>query len=288
MASNSIVILNYNDAERTIKLVNTIKGYRNISNIVVVDNCSTDGSYNKLLELAEGKVDVISSPVNSGYASGNNLGAFYAINKYDPDYIYIANPDVLFEDDVLPKMENALNSSDKYALCGVVVNQKYNVWNRPGYAAIIESLFLIWFNIHRAIIRKRLLKGNCIEEVGVIGGSFFCIKSSVFRQIGGFDENTFLYEEENILSVKLFNNGYKEIILTQERYDHLHSASIKKAYSSKARAFKLFYPSLKYFNKAYLKTNKLQNIFFDICYGLGYFERMIYDVVFRLKDKLKK
>lgn len=285
---NAVIILNYNDAETTSKLINAIHDYKSIDKLIVVDNLSPDGSFEELKKFADGKVDVIQSPRNGGYAAGNNFGAFYAIEKYSPEFITVANPDVAFEDGTLFDMLTALNTDPSYALCGVMVNQRYNAWNVLKYWGMIESLFLVWFNIHRRIIRKRLEKGNHIEEVGVISGSFYAVKASVYAEVGGLDEGTFLFEEENIFSHRLVKKGYKEIILTDRFYDHFHSQSIKKSYPSKAKAFKLYYPSLKYFNKEYLKMGKIADVFFTVCYGLGYFERMIYDVVFRLKAKLKK
>ena len=279
---NAVIILNYNDADTTIKLINAVREYESIDKLIVVDNLSKDDSFSRLKELEGGKVDVIRAKSNAGYAAGNNFGAFYAIEKYSPEFITIANPDVFFEDFTMADMLEALKTENAYALCGVMVNQRYNVWNMLKYWGMIESLFLVWFNIHRRTIRKRLERGAHIEEVGVISGSFFAMKADVFSEIDGMDENTFLFEEENILAYRLGAKGYKEIVLTDRFYDHLHSQSIKKSYPSKAKAFKLFYPSLKYFNKEYLKTGAVKNVFFNICYAIGYAERVVYDIVFRI------
>ena len=279
---NAVIILNYNDADTTIKLINAIREYKSIDKLIVVDNLSKDDSFSRLKELEGGKVDVIRAKSNAGYAAGNNFGAFYAIEKYSPEFITIANPDVFFEDGTMADMLEALKTQSAYALCGVMVNQRYNVWNMLKYWGMIESLLLVWLNIHRRTIRKRLERGAHIEEVGVISGSFFAMKADVFSEIDGMDENTFLFEEENILAYRLGAKGYKEIVLTDRFYDHLHSQSIKKSYPSKAKAFKLFYPSLKYFNKEYLKTGAVKNVFFNICYAIGYAERVVYDIVFRI------
>ena len=57
----AIIVLNYNAYEDTKKYVNKIKEYDVINKIVIVDNLSTDGMYDKLLELRNEKIDVISS-----------------------------------------------------------------------------------------------------------------------------------------------------------------------------------------------------------------------------------
>ena len=47
------VILNYNDAQTTIKLTESWKNSKVIRNIIIVDNCSTDDSWEKLGEFKE-------------------------------------------------------------------------------------------------------------------------------------------------------------------------------------------------------------------------------------------
>ena len=55
--STACVILNYNDADTTISLVRKIGDYKNIEHIIVVDNCSTDHSLEKLEKITDEKVD---------------------------------------------------------------------------------------------------------------------------------------------------------------------------------------------------------------------------------------
>ena len=49
--NNAIIILNYNDSQTVIDYVNLIKDYKSIDKILIVDNCSTDNSYEILKEL---------------------------------------------------------------------------------------------------------------------------------------------------------------------------------------------------------------------------------------------
>ena len=73
----SCVILNYNDAETTEKLVKQIADYNVLHQIIVVDNASTDDSLERLKKLEAdqpGRLHVLSADHNGGYGSGNNLG----------------------------------------------------------------------------------------------------------------------------------------------------------------------------------------------------------------------
>ena len=54
MKKIGLVIVNYNDAKTTIRLLKQLKGFQNIDSIIVVDNNSTDDSYNQLKEQEKG------------------------------------------------------------------------------------------------------------------------------------------------------------------------------------------------------------------------------------------
>ncbi|MCR5420165.1 MAG: glycosyltransferase family 2 protein [Lachnospiraceae bacterium] len=266
----------------TEKLTRTVKDYDCPDRVIIVDNASTDGSYEYLRRaFNKTEVDVIEAPFNGGYASGNNFGIRYAIEHYSPEYVFVANPDIAVSGDTLNKMVEAMNSHGEYGVLAPIVNQGYNVWRLPGFIGMIESLFLIWFNLDKRRIRNKLISSQKkIEDIGVVEGSFFMIRLSDYIAIDGLDERTFLYAEEIILSHRLKEKGKKVGVLTGLRYDHLHSASIKKEYkASKRRAFHNFYDSFRIYNKYYLKTNKLQDGIFYICYCLAYAERFIYDLI---------
>ena len=281
-----MVILNYNDGRVTRKLTDTVKDYECLDRVIVVDNCSTDDSYEYLhTAFRKSEVDVIKTPANDGYAVGNNFGIRYAINHYNPKYIFVANPDIAVGESTIRNMIHLMYDNPEYGVLAPIVNQGYNVWNLPGFIGMIESLFLVWFNLDKKKIKDKLLKSTeNIEPVGVVEGSFFLIRTEDYVSIDGLDERTFLYAEEIILAKRLEKIGKKIGVLPCERYDHLHSASIKKAYkSSKRKAFPNFYRSFCIYNKYYLNTNAFQNGIFSVCYGLAYFERFIYDVVMRGK-----
>lgn len=277
-----MVILNYNDRRTTERLTRAVMDYECLDRVIVVDNCSTDSSYEELREaFRTTEVDVILAPSNGGYASGNNFGIRYAIEHYDMDCIFVANPDISVTEAVMKDMIRNMEDHPQYAVMAPIVNQGYNVWRLPGYIGMIESLFLIWFNLDKKHIKSRLTSSeHLIEDGYVVEGSFFVIRTTDYLAADGFDERTFLYAEEIILARRLLKIGKKTGVLTKDRYDHLHSASIKKEYNaSKRRAFPNFYKSFRIYNKYYLNTNPVQDGIFYLCYLLAYFERFIYDLL---------
>ena len=138
-----MVILNYNDRKTTEKLTRTVMDYECLDRVVVVDNCSPDGSYEDLLnDFKKSEVDVIRTPINGGYASGNNFGIRYAVDHYHPKYIFVANPDIAVKESVLKELIGAMNDDQSFGVMAPLVEQGYNVWRLPGFIGMIESLFL--------------------------------------------------------------------------------------------------------------------------------------------------
>ena len=282
--NTSIIILNFNDGERTAALVKKIKSYVLFDHIIVVDNLSTDNSMDILLPLKDAVTDVISSGSNGGYARGNNFGILHALKNYGSDYIFVANPDVSFTEDTAMQMVQALKDHPEYGIVAPNVRQGYNAWELPGFAGIIQSLFLVAFTLHKKRVRENIiLSPEELVQTGVVEGSFFAISSKAYKAARGFDERTFLYAEEIIMARRLLAAGYKEAVLRDCYYDHLHSASIKKLYhSSKAKAFHHFRDSFRVYNRYYLHTTHFQNKVFDLAYAAALLERHIYDGVYKL------
>ncbi len=278
----SLIILTYNDGERTLDLVSKICGYQALDSIILVNNASSDDTLSLLEKarlLAPEKIHVISAPDNGGYAKGNNFGAVYALKNLSPDLIFFANPDTFFTEETVLAMISAISKSDEYGVIAPLVNQGYNVWPVPGFCGVLESLFLIAFNLHKRAVKKRLLSSDrAVENAGVVEGSFFVITADAYKKIRGLDERTFIYGEEIMLARRLEKEGLKVGVLTGHFYDHLHSASIKKlSGGSKAAVFHHFRNSFRIYNKYYLHTNALQDIIFEAAYLAAYLERLIYD-----------
>ena len=95
----AFVLLHYNEAEITKKSIASIrentKGHA--AAIVVVDNCSPDGSGDRLMKEFEPDpmVTVLKARENLGFAKGNNMGYAYAKDELRASFICVMNNDVL-------------------------------------------------------------------------------------------------------------------------------------------------------------------------------------------------
>lgn len=277
----ALILLNYNDYENTIRYIEFVRKYGIISNIIVVDNCSTNDSLEKLREYSSEKVVVINSEKNGGYAYGNNRGIEYARVNFNPDYFIISNPDVYFEENSVKKMIAVHENNSNIAIVAprVINNKNSNepvAWKLPRFRDNICMLFITLNKIFKnnRYYNQKYFKGD-LSYVDVIPGSFFMIKAEIFYEINMFDEGTFLYGEENIISYKLKERNYINIILNNVTYLHEHSVTINKEFESYSKKYKILYNSLDYYNKTYLKTGIINNLIFLFAWKLSNLEKLI-------------
>lgn len=100
-------------------------------------------------------------------------------------------------------------------------------------------------------------------EVECVTGAFFAIKFNIFKKIEYFDENVFLFYEEDILSHKLKKLGYTEMSLNTVSFKHFESQSISKVMSY-FNKIKRLQNSKMYYHKKYNNINSFQVILFTI------------------------
>ena len=270
------VILNYNDSETTIKLVEEIEKFKRIDTIIIVDNCSQDDSLEKLSKLASEKVVIISAENNLGYAAGNNIGIKYAISHCDCDVLIICNPDVLFKESTVEKLCKFISDHDMVGAVTCKMKCLSGIdlpiaWRLPLFKdCILENLIILKRIIGETIrYNDKHLSSSRFCEVDAVPGSFFCISKKAIVDVGFFDENTFLYYEENILASKLKEKKYHNYIMTEDEYIHNHSVSINKSIKSIRQRLLIASRSRLYYCKNYLKIKKWQEILFNITAVVG-------------------
>lgn len=282
-----VVVLNYNDSKTTIELLNLIKNYVVIDKIVVVDNASTDDSYNILKVYENQKIKVIQSNKNGGYSYGNNFGAFWLIEKYNVDILFIASPDVEFGEEFVKKISTLIINKDIACASGRM-NENGGNFNINGNF-ISDRIYLenlLATTILGAKIRHLYYKPNNKTYTGIIyvdmiTGPLFAIKADVLKKIKGFDDGVFLYCEELILGTRLKRAGYKTAIDTDISFFHKGSVTINKNLNYLKKVRQMFNSRLYYF-KNYSDINALQYFILKLFIEYGYFARKILFKIYRL------
>lgn len=258
---NVFLIVNYNDYENTFKLLKNIENYDIIDEIVVVDNNSKKDIQDKLKKIKISKLTILFSKENNGYGCAINIGCKSIKGKYTNANVFISNSDIIInkEDDLIKLIQN-LNNDDKMCAIAPVINQNKDLvcgWRLP---SILDALILNIPKFNKKFERKKLLYNyndfeNGLNEVEVISGCFFLIKLDALEKINYFDENLFLYYEENTIFYKLKKLGYKVYVNKNIEIIHNHSKTIDKNINKKKK-LKILKNSQEYYYKNIVKANK--------------------------------
>lgn len=223
-----MVILNYRDADRAIALANKCCNFSSINRVVIVDNCSPDGSWVKLGEARSDNIDVIKSDCNGGFSYGCNFGAKYLLTRYSPEFILFANTDTIFDESVVSACVGAFFGRDDLGLVTARMKkpngeEQISAWPFTNYSSQLLNCF--WVHRHHLALRppvQRCFDGSHFEYVDVVRGSFMYFKAQALIDAGFFDEHTFLYGEEAIIAKRLLSAGYRAGLLTDKWYVHDH------------------------------------------------------------------
>lgn len=261
----AIIILNYCTADNVIKNVNQLTSFNKPYHIIVVDNKSPDGSFLRLRNYFANyhQIDILQTDNNLGYAGGNNFGIDFAIKQYNVDTLVIMNPDVYLPcPEVLTNLCSLLYSEKKCIFAGGCPINQCNRdqrmpmgWDIPNCVQLVSNscLFLDtpdWKHQRRCVpINSKITRVECVA------GCLFATKTSLFQEIGMFDEGTFLYNEENILGIKARQYGYYGLIDKSIIYYHNHAQDKgKESLRTKIKSIDIgfssrIYMARKYFSK---------------------------------------
>jgi N-acetylglucosaminyl-diphospho-decaprenol L-rhamnosyltransferase len=238
----SVVIVNYCTPHLVLKCVKSIvlNGIAEAEEIIVVDNCSPDGSFTKLqCELVGARV--VQSKSNGGFGAGVNFGARYCSSEL----MLVLNPDTYFEDKGICAAIDMFKTDPRIAVVGLDLvcpdgERQYSSRRFYSYLDIIGRRTP--FGRHwplKSRIDAHLMKsswdlGQPFEADWVMGTGFL-VRKSVFANLGGMDEGYFLYMEDVDLCARIWEAGYKVTCVPGARLVHDHQRSSATLYSRAAR-----------------------------------------------------
>ena len=246
MSKTAIVVLNYNDFSTTENYINVISRYEVLDKIVVVDNHSTDESFRILKQLNNDKIDVIQTDCNHGYAKGNNYGLNHLLHlesKYD--YVIISNPDIIVSEDSIAKLIHEMQHRSRiFAITGEIYT--LNGSRIGGFrtklptltmlflesSVVLRKIFWILFKYGRRYQSDEIDCSGVLLKAESLPGCFFMANFDIFERLGFFDEQTFLYSEEDILFSKSKKAGYNSYVLRDTKIIHAEGTTIKKNISA--------------------------------------------------------
>lgn len=206
----SVIILNYNVRyflELCLKSVEA--SLVNIdAEIIVIDNLSSDDSCD-MVKTKFPNVKLIANKKNHGFSKGNNIG----VEQAKGEYLCILNPDTVVAENTF---EDLLQFADQQSNLGILgcrlidghgrflPESKRNV---PRPMVAIKKMFGFSKSYYVSNLDEKSI-GNS----SVFVGAFMILKRDIYNEVGGFDEDYFMYGEDIDISYKVeqaeYNNTY--------------------------------------------------------------------------------
>lgn len=247
------LILHYKNEDVTVQCIESLlAGDLEDSCIVVVDNASANGSYEKLLGLYgdNGIIHMLHNDTNLGYAAGNNVGFRYARDVLGADWIVLLNNDVTIEQYDFREVILSEYQRNPFYVAGPDIVTPEGANQNPFRMQCMDKkiirknlihdyIVLILMKVHVQQLLKRLLHydgsifkpndvGSIYDFHGVIHGSCIIFSPDYIREFDGLYNGTFLYCEEEILCYILNRLGYRYSYLKSVKVTHRHSVTMKR------------------------------------------------------------
>lgn len=270
-----IVVVSYHSDDRTVSFVTKeLPKIRVPFKVVIVDNGASPEEAEALAKRLP-NVKVLRAE-NGGYAKGNNLGAEWLRENVSPEYILFSNDDISIRSESLMEvlLDRCVHHPEIGAIGPEVVGLDGVRQSPEPYIGLWKRYF--WMYVSSLFLsreRKRRvfdLDYPSRAQEGVhhkLSGSFILVDAASFFQAGMFDEQTFLYAEENILSERLSAIGRTCWFCPSVRVVHEHGKTINDHFRDKSRSL-LQYDSMAYYYRAYKGYSRFETVVVRILFRI--------------------
>ena len=170
--------------------------------ILVVDNGSTDDSV-ALIRRDWPEVRIIENGKNLGFAGGNNIGLIYAVER-DFDYVYLLNQDTVVTPGFLVETVKAAGTDPAIG----AIQSKLLLFDDPGRINTIgNEIHYLGFGFAGGY--RTLDRDLDTAEIPYGSGACVLLRVSALKDVGLFNEDFFLYQEDLDLGWRLRLAGYR-------------------------------------------------------------------------------
>lgn len=268
----SIIIVTYNSENDIFDCLEAVFRHNDLGEgleVIVVDNASAgfEAMRNEIEGVYGEKIVVVSNSKNGGYGQGNNVG----IRLSSSDKFLIMNPDVRIVMPMFAKIADTLDDED-IILCGFTSMENENQRNNSFYYTRTTSAF------RKVFLRKKLQTDDFQYKRMFFSGACFAMRKDVFEKIGMFDENIFLYGEENDIHFRLRKMfpGKKMVFLKDLRYIHptANERDKDKEYRHSMKSAAYFYKKNRMPMKSLYRNEMNQVIFKALALCIGHPSRV--------------
>jgi GT2 family glycosyltransferase len=220
----SVIISNFNGAKYLPRLIETLHAQQGVElEIIVVDRNSSDGSDSILAQHPE--ITVIKHPPETGLVCGYAVGGDAAKH----DLLYFCNEDMWYEPDCLRQLCERIDLEKQIAAV-MPVQWTYDGADIVNCGAWFSKSAWCRSNPYPFRVSHWHLPARTTETSGINAGACL-IHRAVYDEIGGWDRSFFLDYEDMDLSLRLWQHGWKCLVVPEAKVYHAVGASNSKAIS---------------------------------------------------------
>jgi len=235
----SVLIVNYNTCELLDAcLASLARETRCDYEVIVVDNASRDSSA-EMVRHRHPSVKLVVNRSNVGFASANNQASRLA----EGHYLLFLNPDTVILESAIDRLAAFLDAHPGVGVCGPChldadgrpVSSAFRFptfWNSFWHSMYMTPLRPI--AVRRGQARRYALDGEHVQDVDSVQGSGLMIRAQLFREIQGFDEHFFMYNEEIDLCYRVHRAYQRVTYIPWVTILHYGGASVRSVDEVKA------------------------------------------------------
>ncbi|MGG7034571.1 MAG: glycosyltransferase family 2 protein [Flavobacterium sp.] len=266
----SVIILNYNVRYFLEQCVLSVqKALENIDGeIIVVDNNSQDESVQMMKERFP-EVKFIENYLNVGFPKGNNVG----VAEAKGEYICILNPDTVVAGDTFEKVLAFAQKQNDLGIVGCKLidgTGNFLPESKRGVPTPWVAFTKI-FSLYKVFPKSKVfnqyyaqhLSENQTGKVDILVGAFMVMKRNLYFEIGGFDENCFMYSDDIDLSYLVLKTGKSNYYFHETTVIHYKGESTVRDQTYMKR----FREAMQFFYKKHFGGSFV----FDVCMRIGAF-----------------
>jgi GT2 family glycosyltransferase len=227
----SIIIVSYNTKDLLIQCLSSVlKTPSDLDfEIIVVDNCSKDGSVEEVQKNFP-QVKLIINQVNVGFAKANNQ----AIVNTAGEYFLLLNSDTKALPGALDLMVDYMGQNRKVGALGCkLLNEDFSLQGSCRHFPTLLVLSFQLYGLNALFPRSRLFgrypmsywDHNQIRKVDWISGACLLLRREAIDQVGLLDENYFMYSEDTDWCYRINRAGWDVVFLPEAKVIHFGGAS---------------------------------------------------------------
>jgi len=257
----SVVIVNYNVRDFLQNCLQSLfmSSIKDRMQVIVIDNNSTDNSMDMVVDTFP-LVQSIKLEENIGFGKANNL----AIQHCDAEITLLLNPDTIVEPTTLETMIEYLQTHPKVGVAGCKLlnaDGSFQLPCRRGFPTPWVSFCKI-FGLQSLFPNSSLFaqynqtfrNENETYNVDAISGAFMAVRTSILREVSGFDPDFFMYGEDLDLCYRIQKLGWNIAYVHKTSTIHFKGESTKR---SPINEHKYFYEAMEIFASKHIAGSKL-------------------------------